>query len=330
METATTEAPAAAATPPTVAASTPAPAATPSPGLLGITPATATQAAPAASDPSGVTAAASPSDPALPTPYFARMVADNPDLKPYEATLARFHEPTTAEDYVKVLGKSYGELAKFKGILVPGADATPQDIANHHKINGIPNEAPGYKFGETLGEQFKSLGIEDPKIIGKYEEMALKAHATPEQFRIFMEGHGEIVKELTASAESVGNQAHDQNVAGLQGEWKDSFAAKVGDAQKLHDIAFAGAKLTESEQRDMEAFVKTTAYTKMLDSLGQRISKESSVHLGQPSVFQGDASKLKQSRDSIIKDPKHPFNDHTHRDHAEAVEAFRKLAVSAE
>lgn len=297
------------------------------PGLLGrppvgMTPAPAPAAAPATPDP--VSAAPSPSDPALPTPYFATLIEKNPELKDYEKTLARFDD-TDAEKYVPKLAKSYAELTKYKGVLVPGVEATPEDIARYRKVNGIPDEAKDYKLGETLGEQFKSMGIEDPKMIAKYEDGFHKLNFTQGQIKGLLDVHGPVVQELVASQSGASEKAQAANVEALKGELGDRFDSILGDAQKLHEVAFAGVKLTDAEQKDLDALTKSTAYVKMMAAISQRIPKESAVHRGQDAVFQSAQTQFAAMKADIMKNPKHPFNDHTNPDHHKALAEFSRL-----
>lgn len=298
------------------------------PGLLGITPTGAPSSPePKASDPAppaAPTPPASPSDAALDKPYFATLIEKNPELKAHEKTLARFQD-IEADQYVPKLAKSYAELAKFKGVLVPGVEASPEDLANYRKVNGLPADAKDYKLSEAADKRFESLGVKDPALKAIYTEAAYKANLTPAQVDAFSEAHEKAISQLMDSAKGQSETVLKANVEALRKEQGDNFDAYLGQAQKLHEVAFVGAKLTEAEQADMNSFIKTTAYTKLLASLSTRIQGEASIHRGADGVFQSSQAKLESTRREILNNPKHPFNDHTHPEHHKALADFAQL-----
>lgn len=262
---------------------------------------------------------------AIQSPYFAKLVSENEDFKQYEKTLAHFDKPVTAEDFAKETAKGYAEAVKFKGILAPGSEANEKDIATYRKVNGIPAEAKDYKFTETTDKSLESMGIKDPAMKEAYVKAAHDANITPAQFEKLAETHGKVVADLMQQAETQAGTDQSANKKALFESWGDKVNANLGDAQKLHDVAFVGANLTESEQKDMERFIGTTAYTKLLHSLGQRIPKESNLHNGASSIFQSSASKYEAMKKEMATNPKHPVLDHTNPGHEEALQNFIKL-----
>lgn len=296
-------------------------------GLLGISPSAAPVSAPSVAVPAVEPPAASsaPSDPNLPTPYVFSLIEKNPELKAHEKTLARFDD-IEADKYVPKLAKSYAELAKFKGVLVPGVDAAPEDLANYRRINGLPADAKDYKMTEATDKRFDALGVKDPALKALYADAAHRANLTPAQVDAFSEAHEKAISQLVAANTSQSEGALQANVDSLKKEWGESFDGKLGEAQKLHEVAYAGAKLTESEQTDMERFSKTTAYTKLIASLSQRIRGESSLHTGMAGIMQSGQAKLEAFRKEIMGNNKHPFNDHTHPDHHKALAEFDQLS----
>lgn len=262
---------------------------------------------------------------AIELPYFAKLVADNPELKQYESTLAHFQKPVSADEFAKETAKGYAEAVKFKGILVPGQEAAEKDVATYRKVNGIPSDSKEYKFTESTEKALESMGIKDPALKEAYIKGAHEANITPGQFEKLAEVHGKVVADLMGKMQADSSADQTANIRELQAGWGEKASAYLGDAQKLHDVAFVGAELTESEQKDMEKFIGTTAYTKLLHSLGQRIPKETMIHNGAAAVFQSSASKYQQIAEAMAKDPKHPVLDATNPNHEVELERFIKL-----
>jgi len=262
---------------------------------------------------------------AIESPYFAKLVSENEDLKQYESTLAHFSKPVTAEEFAKETAKGYSEAVKFKGILAPGAEATEKDIATYRKVNGIPADSAEYKFSSATDTTLETMGIKDPALKSAYAKAAHEANITPAQFEKLAEVHGKVVGELMGKMEAQTGADQSANIKALNEGWGDKAQAFLGDAQKLHDVAFVGANLSESEQKDMDRFIGTTAYTKLLHSLGQRIPKETMIHNGASSVFQSSASKFQSIKEAMATNPKHPVLDHTNPNHDVELNRFIQL-----
>lgn len=267
--------------------------------------------------------------PPIESPYWAKLVADHPDLKQYESTLAHFQKPISAEEFAKETAKGYAEAVKFKGILVPGAEAAEKDIATYRKVNGIPAGVTEYKLSEGTEKILDSMGVKDPALKEAYIKAAHEANITPAQFEKLAEQHGKVVESLTSKMQAESTADQSANIAALRKEWGDRANAKHGDAQKLHDVALVGVNLTESEQRDMDKFIGTTAYTKLLASISERIPKEAMIHNGAAAIFQSSASKFQQVKEAMATNPKHPVLDATHPNHAVEFERFVQLEKEA-
>lgn len=298
------------------------------PGLLGFVPGQdpkpAAPTAPAASQNPEPSSQPAPSDSAQPSPVWSKLVSDNPELKPYEKRLAHLGDTADAGEFLKALAKGYGESVAFKTIFNPGVDADPKDIAIYRKVNGIPAEAKDYAFTEATDKRFEAMGVKDPVLKSIYTEAAHKANATPAQFDIFSEAHEKAVGQIVEAEKRSAEAALQTNIDALKKDWGGSFDVNLGDAQKLHEAAFAGAKFTEAELKDLDAITKTTAYAKLMNSLGQRIPKEASIRNGAQGVALSAQSKLEAMK-VAMRDPKHPASDHTHPDHHKALSELHQL-----
>lgn len=291
-------------------------------GLLGTAP-TSTAPASTAAD---ITTPAGPSGDqvGIESPYYARLIEMNPELEAHKSTLAFFTD-TKPEDFTNKVAKSYAEAVKFKGILVPGAEADPKHVENYRKVNGIPSEAKDYKFTDSMVEKFKALGVEDPAKQAKYAEAAHKANITPAQFEALAETQAELVKEMTSGSQNKTAAEQQAAVQKLQSEWGNDFAAKLGDAQKMFDVGVATGNLDP----ETLTFKNDPNFVRWLSAFGSRIPKESTIHAGASAVFQGDASKYQQIVKEMASNPKHPITDHTHPDHQVELAKFIALKKQA-
>lgn len=343
-ETATMEAPAAApvATPAAEPAAAPAQFTPPPhqvPGLLSAAPPGAPSET-AASTPSGAPASvpeqaaplSTPSDAEIPSPQWSQLIERNPELKPYEKRLAHLGDTSDPAEFAKALAKGYGEAVAYKSILVPGAEASDQDVAQFRKVNGLPAEAKDYKLSEATEKRFEALGVKDPATKAIYTEAFHKANATPAQVEAFSEAHEKAVSKLVADQQYEMETAQKANVEGLQKEWGERFNPNLGDVKELFAIAKGGVQFTESEQAELAKLEDSTVLVKLLHSIRKRIPGESEIHKGSEGIRQSSHSRLAAFKDAIMNDPKnqHPFNNYTHRDHAKAHEEFDRLQKEAQ
>lgn len=130
--------------------------------------------------------------------------------------------------------KSYNEAQKLissKGLQPPADDASEEEVEAFYKSIGRPDSVDGYKY-EIPEESYL-----DDETVGLYKDAALKAGATPKQFKSMMDS---VNASIAADAERQEQEAKAQSEAArglLEKEWgknyKDNIKAIKGTMEKF-------------------------------------------------------------------------------------------------
>lgn len=162
-------------------------------------------AAPPAAAPAAGTAPAAPA-PATPAPTDWR--AGLPDDLKGHKTLEKFKDPAA-------LAKSYIQMESFRGrsVVIPAADAPPEEQADFYKKLGVPETSDAYKIEPPQGQQFH------PELVKSAQQMFHALKLTPQQAQGLLHYYTGTLANNTDQIEKL----RIETTSALKGEWGGAF-----------------------------------------------------------------------------------------------------------
>ena len=284
----------------------------PAPGQPGGTPPT-----PAPGNPPAPT----PTDPPTPAPSPAPTPAPgdppaaswrdqlHPDLKD-DAAFSTFTD-------INALARSYkhgqGLIGK-KGVIVPGEQATEEDMNAFYKSIGRP-DLDKYELKTPEGRELHK------DLVGKFKEFAHGAGLLPKQAQQILDKYTEFEAGLITTAKTEATNKMNDGLAGLKTEWGDGY---------VKNINFAKAAIAELGGDELKGFLHETKLgnnphiIKMLTAAGKLLGEDKLR-----GDFRGEGNKTPQEIDDAIakirNDMAHPYNNASHPGHKAAVDEVARM-----
>lgn len=215
--------------------------------------------------------------------------------------------------------KSFVEAQKIIGgsIRLPKADATPEDKAKtlvdiYTKL-GRPESADKYIVNLPKINDGALLSDEHTK---EFYGVAHKLGLNSEQLQGIMDWYGGYLNGLTPNYEALKKEGYEA----LKAEYGKDVDAKLGAAQRVLSVV-GGKELVDAV--DSTGIGNHPAFIKLLAKFGE-LAAEKGIVSGQQS---GPMSKsdVQAEIDKLRNDPKSPYNDERHKEHAEAVKRMQEL-----
>jgi hypothetical protein len=139
---------------------------------------------------------------------------------------------TTAADMAKAGIDFRKQLSS--AVVVPGENATEEDVAAFHKALGVPVTPAGYRV--KLDEELLG-GEEGSERLEAFAAAMHKSHATPAAVKAAVEWYAETVKVTMKAEEGALKKAVDEHKATLRKEWGDDADANATHAtQAAHQF----------------------------------------------------------------------------------------------
>ncbi len=233
--TVTTEAPTTTTT--TTAPVTTAPVTTQPPAVTTTEPPVTTAAPPAtttlATGTEPPTTTTPPASTDFPTDWRERMAGED---KTFLGQLKRYASPADVGKWVRStqLKISAGELRSN----LP-ADATPEQIAEYRKSNGIPEAADGYVAGLKLPDGMV-LGESDKPIVSSLAEVALAKNMSPDAFSAVVSKYYELQDQIVAQRQEADQTNRISAQQTLIQEWGPDFKANMNALKSFWGTAPQG------------------------------------------------------------------------------------------
>ena len=199
---------------------------------------------------------AAPAAPAAPAPWFGTASEDN------AAYIANKGWTNTDE-----MVSSYHNLEKFAGgsknlLELPGADATPEQMANVYTALGRPDSAEAYGFEAAEGA--------DPALDSWFREASHAAGLNETQAKQFYASYGEIVPQIMEARETAAAEQSEADLTKLKSELGAEFDVKVGQGKQV----VGGLGYDEATLTAMESSLGTYQFMKLMTDLGSKMGED--------------------------------------------------------
>jgi len=250
-----------------------------------------------------------------PDPNVVTIPSSTPEVKPGEPTTGEFKIPDDYQDrtYLKDV-ESYDDVFKKldgaqkligqRPVGVPGADATPEEVAAFNKAVGVPENFEGYTL--TTAE-----GATKNEVLEKgLKEMFHKANLNQKQVDVLQPSFEELAKNMSTEMATQSDADFDKLAGEVFGEKKEQALA---DAKKI---------IAENKPANIENFDKyledlsnkdLIVMSAVLNNVSQKYVKEDNIKQdGTQHV--GDEASLRQEAVKLMGKPE--YADKFHKDHA--------------
>jgi len=200
-------------------------------------------------------------------------------------------------------------------IVVPGAESTDEDWGEVFKKLGRPETGEGYELAKPEGIPEGMDWSEDAVVA--FKDIAHKTGLLPKQAAdLFNWYNGMMGEAYTANANAT-QESYDGAVTALKKEWGAAYDQKIELAHAAVR-AFAGEEDVKALDEGMG---NDPRMIRLFAKIGGAVSESSLKGVGQtftPTEVQGEINK-------ILGDPKHPYHDKKHPEHAAAIQAVQEL-----
>jgi len=216
----------------------------------------------------------------------------------------------TVSGMAKMLVHAQGMVGADK-VVIPAADASPEDMNSFYTKLGRPEKADGYELKPPEG-----LAYGDDDIAG-FRTAAHAAGLSANQVTALFNWHGELSVEKAKTESLKGKEILQTSELALKKEWGDAYDQNFALAMK--------AVRTFTDEQSVEALEKglgnDPAMIRMMHKVGAAISEDKLK--GDVPVYTPGESK--DAINKIMGDLKHPYHDKKHPGHEGAVQQVQKL-----
>lgn len=217
------------------------------------------------------------------------------------------------------LVKNYVNAQKMIGadkVVLPSKHATPDEWRQFFNKAGLPVEKEAYEV-KASDEAY----VND-EFITNFKDKAFELGIMPHQAQEMLNWYDSQLKTTSESIDAETLANYDKNVEALKTEYGQAYDAKV----KL-----ASAVFKEVADDDMKAYVEESGlqndatFIKLLVRLGEKFQKEDAFDIHTNPLGHMTPDQAQNEINKIYSDPNHPYNNHMHPNHANAVAEMEKL-----
>ena len=136
--------------------------------------------------------------------------------------LKRLSRYSTLDEYIRAGYEAQNKLSSIKANSAPGKDATPEEIAEYRKANGIPEEATGYDVALPDG---LVLGENDRPIAEKFMSVAHRNNLPNAVVNDIIAEHLRVQEDIVAQQQEADAQMYEQTLETLRSPdvWGSEF-----------------------------------------------------------------------------------------------------------
>ena len=214
---------------------------------------------------------------------------------------------------VGALAQSYVHAQKSIGankIAIPGENATPEELDEFYKALGRPDKAEDYESSKI--ELPEGVTLDDDEV-KKFRTFAFEHGISQKVFEAALKFDVERVQAQIAAETARANAEYEETLGKLQSEFGERADTVVAQCNK----AMTTFGLTEVLRE--HGLLNNYAVIKALAGIGERIS-ESRLH-GEAGTPVDPQTRINE----IMGDPKDPYYDRDHPNHAARVAEVRQL-----
>ena len=225
--------------------------------------------------------------------------------------LAGLPEPLRAEKSlasfrdVGALAQSYVETKKLVGaktdglVRVPGADATPEQVAAYRKAAGVPETPEGYQISRP---EIALTGGWDAQAEKDFLGLAHKHHLPPAAAQALVNWYGNWEAQKLATAQQQATEV----MGTLRREMGPNYEANLGRANRLItevDKAVGGGFINAIGQSGLgrNGFI-VKGFAWLAQQMVESGAMETAGDMGT------SVDEAKERLEAIKRDPKHPYN----------------------
>lgn len=220
---------------------------------------------------------------------------------------------------INSMAKSFIHAQRMVGankVVIPGANATPDDWNAFFKAVGRPDAPEGYDLPGPKDE--KAAGYEAYK---QFRDTAHKAGLTNAQASSVLEFLVALGESEYSNADAAIKQQREQAAAELRKEWGLAYDKNVAIANRLVQ-AFGGD--AKSQQALAEVIGNNPQVIKFCAAIGSKLLEDNLLgEVGGSGALSPAEAKAKV--DAIMRDKSHPYHNASTPGHAEAVREVQKL-----
>ncbi len=225
--------------------------------------------------------------------------------------------------YVPAVSKAYVELSQkiaSKGVLIPGENASKEEIETFHTSLGRPAKAEDYKIPDLPTDGDSRVKIDEATAKG-FQELAFKLGLTPTQAQELMAF--DLQKQTNAYKlydEAVTDDKNKSETT-LRGEWGGTFPARKELAMRLLN-SFAPDQATKDFL--LEQVGNSAIGIKFLYGIASKMSEDSLGPLGESRGGKSPQEALVKIN-QIKANKDHPWHDDQKPLHKEALQEMTAL-----
>lgn len=219
--------------------------------------------------------------------------------------------------------KNMAAVVGKKGIILPGENATPEEVEKFYEALGRPKTPAEYKFSE-LKDLHPSIKP-TPESIKKFQDAAHKLGLPTKTADGLNQWYLGELSAMMKQQEAAKVQKAEAAETALRQEWGANYDAEIAAASKFVE-AVGGADALKAFEGDGTG--RNPVMLRLFAKAGKLISEDAIKSLGgnQPQ------ETPKDEIDKIMSDPKHPYNDEKHPEHSQWIGMdgkMRKLYLKA-
>ena len=220
---------------------------------------------------------------------------------------------------INSMAKSFIHAQRMVGankVVIPGANATPDDWNAFFKAVGRPDAPEGYDLPGPKDE--KAAGYEAYK---QFRDTAHKAGLTNAQASSVLEFLVALGESEYSNADAAIRQQREQAAADLRKEWGMAYDRNLAVANRLVQ-AFGGDE--DSQKALAGAINNDPQVLKFCATIGAKLLEDNLLGgVGGGTALSPAEAKAKV--DGIMRDKQHPYHNASTPGHAEAVREVQKL-----
>jgi hypothetical protein len=220
------------------------------------------------------------------------------------------------------LAKGYLEAEKLigkKGVILPGENATPEEMKQFHAALGVPETFDGYELKAPDG---LPEGVWNDDAAKGFAAKAHELGLTPKQVQGIATWQ---VQNVAGALEKAGLEADGRTYeAVLREEWGGSYDAKF-EAARRASKEFGGDEATLAKLGDK---IGDAALIRMFARIGEKVAEDSPAGMGGGAQLTSQESAKAQA-DALVADTKGPYWNQMHPDHRATVQRVTKLFAQA-
>ena len=227
----------------------------------------------------------------------------------------------TPDDFYKSFRGSQ-ELLGRKGVIVPKEGDAPELFTKYREALGIPETFDKYKI--TMPEKLHESIKVTPESKKHFLEFAHKHGFSNSQTQELNAWYLQDLSAKITAADQASLKAQQDGDAALRQEWATNYDLYDAQAKKAWDV-FSKGKGADGKAIDLldPSSFKDPNVRRVFQLIGSKISEDTFKSM--TTQAGGGNETVQQQINTILNDPKHPYNIGDHPDHKKAVTEMLEL-----